>query len=283
MVFIGLTQEQVKQLENEVVPKRARLQLIRLLRGSVSCDDTNLTIARTNNVLNICQHVLGRPTSIIEKDGNGDYFFVDIGWIRSEFECVFRRPDTAELIEILADLIQNAWLDCNEVNNILSSNGCEFCFTGHYMSEVSVEITPVESIEEEAEFEIQNIRTLLNRMDMALSSTDYPGVLHASASILETLAKDTLASPTILDQSLGAFFAKYRANSHLPAPVLDYIHAIYNRRGTEPLAGHGSVTPPTITETEAVVISEMTKAFLRIERKLSSVCINLSSSPRATP
>ena len=281
MVFIGLTQQQVKQLENEDISQRAVLQLTRLLRKSVDSHDANVHIVRTNNVLNICRHVLGLSTIIIRAYEN-DYHFADSGWIYSEFAGVLRQADMAELVEMLADLIQEGWIKESEVNAILSSNGCGIYFETH-LDKVTVYIPPVELIDDELEDEIPNIRILLGRMEAALSNADYPGVLHASASILETLAKDTLTSPSIQNQTLAGFFDKYRNSSNLPAPILDYILDIYRRRNTEPIAGHGGTAPPTITENEAVVIFEMTKAFLHIERKLSSVHFSLlSSSPHTT-
>lgn len=113
-----------------------------------------------------------------------------------------------------------------------------------------------------------NIRILLNRMDNALLDGDYSGVLHASASIFETMAKDIVCSPGVQNQTLGNFFESYRKNSHLPSEVLDYILAIYKSRNITPLAGHGSTKSPSINKEEAISISEMTKAFVNIEYKL---------------
>ena len=114
-----------------------------------------------------------------------------------------------------------------------------------------------------------NIGLLVERMDDALKRGDPAQVLHASASIFETLAKDVINLESIQDKSLGSFFARYRNDSGLPDPILDYILEIYNRRSTEPLAGHGSTRPPNIAQEEAIILAEMTKAFVRIERQLA--------------
>jgi hypothetical protein len=105
-------------------------------------------------------------------------------------------------------------------------------------------------------------------MDDALDKEDYPGVLHASASIFETMAKDVVAIPSVQNQTLKSFFDRYRKDSSLPSEVLDYILSIYDLRSTTPLAGHGSTQAPDVNKEAAIALSEMTKAFVRIEYKL---------------
>ena len=56
-----------------------------------------------------------------------------------------------------------------------------------------------------------NISTLVERMESALVAEDYGAVLHASASIFETLAKEVVGLPTVANQSLGGFFDRYRS------------------------------------------------------------------------
>jgi hypothetical protein len=113
-----------------------------------------------------------------------------------------------------------------------------------------------------------NISILISRMDTALSQGDYAGVLHASASIFETMAKDVVGIPTVQNQTLKAFFGRYRKESGLPEEILDYILSIYESRNVTPLAGHGSTDTPTVTRKTAIALSEMSKAFVRIEYKL---------------
>ena len=272
MAFLGLDDKQRKQLEYEVVPFRVRLQLTRMLRKAVDSTDGNAFIARMNNVINICRNVLGEPVSIIEVNDWGNYEFVDTGWIRAELEVSMRRPDTPELVETLADLIQDGWLEKDEVNDVLASQGCSFSFCNAYAdSDVIVQVTPIDELEADKEDEVANIRLLVRRMETALQQDDYAGVLHASACVFETLAKDVVAIAGVQNQTLASFFDRYKKDSQLPEPVLDYILEVYKRRNTEPLAGHGQLSSPTITKEEAIVLTEMTKAFVRIERQLSNV------------
>lgn len=114
-------------------------------------------------------------------------------------------------------------------------------------------------------------------MHDALKREDYSGVLHASASIFETLAKDIVGIPSVQDQTLKSFFDRYRKDSGLPNAVLDYILGIYDSRNVTPLAGHGSIRTPIISRPEAVSLCEMTKAFANIEYKLREA--NSPSNP----
>jgi len=182
-------------------------------------------------------------------------------------------------VETLADLIQESWLDLEDVNEILGQHGSSVSFDRHYADEaVRVEVLAVDEIEADEEDEQPNIRVLVRRMESALEQDDHAAVLHSSASIFETLAKDIVAIESIQDQTLASFFDRYKKDSQLPEPVLDYILDVYKKRNVEPLAGHGQLTPPTVSKDEAVVLSEMTKAFVRIERQLSNAHVSMTKS-----
>jgi hypothetical protein len=114
----------------------------------------------------------------------------------------------------------------------------------------------------------QNIQVLLDRMDDTLRRNDYSGVLHASVSIFETMAKDVVGLPTVENKTLKSFFDRYRKDSSLPNEILDYILSIYDLRSITPLASHGSTKTPTINRESAIALSEMTRAFVRIEDQL---------------
>src|SRR5688572_4519786 len=107
-------------------------------------------------------------------------------------------------------------------------------------------------------------------METAFEKLDYAGVLHASATVFETLAKIVFDDPKVETESLGGFIGGYRKRSLLPEPLLDFIQETYNRRNKEPLAGHGATRLPTITAEDAAVLIEMTRACVRLERRLSS-------------
>lgn len=113
-----------------------------------------------------------------------------------------------------------------------------------------------------------NISILIQRMDDALKRKDYGGVLHSSASIFETLAKEVIGIPNIQNQTLKSFFDRYRKDSNLPTEVLNYILSVYDSRSSVPLAGHGHTATPEISHETAVTLSEITKAFVSIEYKL---------------
>ena len=116
--------------------------------------------------------------------------------------------------------------------------------------------------------EHHNIKLLMQRMESALVSKDFPGVLHAAASIIETMAKDIVDLPSVQNQTLKSFFDRYRKDSALSNEILDYILSIYESRNSTPLAGHGSTRTPEISKEQALTICEITKAVVRIEYKL---------------
>lgn len=113
-----------------------------------------------------------------------------------------------------------------------------------------------------------NILYLVKRMDDALIRGDHASVIHTSASIFETMAKDIVGVATIQNQTLKSFFSRYRMDSHLPPALLDYVIGVYDSRNSIPLAGHGSTQSPSLTTEETVTICEITKAIVRTEYKL---------------
>lgn len=281
MAFLGLSSNERRNLEFEVISQRARLQLTRLLREVTDSGDQNVQILKQNRVINIAHAVLGLPTYVLESDGWGDYEVAEHAWHNGEIELVSRRPNTVALVETLADLIQNDVLRTNSVNEILSGEGVPIQFTLESGS-VEVYISGVDEIEEDNEEEHPNIRLLIQRMESALERGDYSAVLHSSACVFETLAKDVVSDAAVNDRTLAQFFERYRNRSALPENLLDFMLAVYRRRNREPLAGHGNVVPSTIQQDEAILLVEMTKAFVRIERQLQVSSTPLTRPPTAT-
>lgn len=113
-----------------------------------------------------------------------------------------------------------------------------------------------------------NIDILTSRMGDALNRKDYAEVLHASASIFETLAKDVVGTLNVENQTLKSFFELYRKDSLLPQHIQDYILNVYNERNQTPLAGHGSLREPVISEQEAIILRNLTIAIVNSEYEL---------------
>lgn len=268
MSFLGLSASEKKELEYELIPYEVRLTLIRIIRASSNFELDEIKILRQNKFINIANNVMRKPIYVLNSDDLGHYMLVEHAWHTSEVELIMRTPDTIEFIEILADYIQEGLLDIFEINNILHNNNCSFYYE-EKNNKVAVVIIPLSEIEPEVpEGEITNVRKLVDRMNNHLESDDFPGVLHSSASIFETLAKDIIDRETIEDETLGSFFELYRNESYLPEPIIDYILYLYNKRSTEPLAAHGSRKDSDITKNDAIIIFEMTKAIIKMERKL---------------
>jgi len=284
-MFMGIDNSQRKQLEYEVVSNRCRLLLTRLLRHATRAESSTVKIIRQNNAINIANHLLGNPIYQLDAE-DGDYYYpAEYAWHNAEIELLMRRPNTADLVEVVADLIQECILSSVEVNKILESEHLSFHFKadGNLDNrQVEVDISMIKDIEDTLTDEHPNIRFLFNRMDNAIENDDPAAVLHTSASIFETMAKDIVSIDSIQDQTLGSFFERYRGDSGLPGELLDYIISIYGRRNTEPLAGHGSTRPTSIAPKEAVILAEMTKAFVRIERELQRMSIRSERCEQTT-
>jgi hypothetical protein len=139
-----------------------------------------------------------------------------------------------------------------------------------FVLKTEVDDTSGESLGSQLDTSVEhpNIRVLIDRMDDAAARDDRAGVLHASASVFETMAKDVVDIQTVQDQTLKSFFERYRKDSTLPDAILDYILAVYEARNVTPLAGHGSTQMPNLSREEAITLAEMTKAFVRIEYRL---------------
>jgi len=280
MPFMRLTNKQQIGLQLEVVPHEARLELTRLIRYACKAgDETDITLIRENEFINIANQVLGNPIYVLNGGDWGEYHPAEYAWHHGQRELVMRVPSTLQLAEILADYLQKEMMSTTQVNEILRRYGCGFSYeevdsVRDDTTTIKIKVLPVESIEEvDLNSDHPNVRRLVARMDRSLSDKDFAGVLHASASVFETLAKDIMENPNVNSQTLASFFDGYRKKSLLPEPVLDYMLLVYKDRNIMPLAGHGSLTVPTISAEEAVTLCELTKTIVRIERKLAEQAI----------
>ena len=285
MPFRGLTPKDKRALEFEVVPREARRALTRLIRHVCTSDEPSIGLIRLNNFINIANQVLDEPRYTLVGDDWGDFQPAEYAWHNGRREVIMQIPSTVQLVEILADYLQSDMLRPRDVNEILRENNSGFAFHDralvHDEFDIVVDITPVDAIADaDMTGDHPNMRKLVARMESALAESDAPAVLHSSASIFETLAKDVVASPTVQDQTLASFFERYRKDSQLPDAILDYILQIYRDRNTEPLAGHGSTQPPSITLEQGVVLAELTKAIIRIERTLQQQALPKAQSSR---
>lgn len=265
-MFLEMSRDQKKQLENEVINSRTRLKLTRYIRSLCNRNEKGyLRLIIQNHFINIARSVLNLPTYVLEAEDEDYYYPVEYAWHTGEMELIFKRPDTIELIEILADYINNNMVDHKMINSILEEDGLSFRFN-IIGEDIIIKILSITDLEEEKPSGIhQNIRYLINRMDNAYETGDYPLVVHTSGSIFETMAKDIIGLSSINNMSLGSFFERYKKDSRLPETFLEFIKSIYERRNTEPLAGHGSLSVPSVSQEQATIIREMTKAFIKIE------------------
>jgi hypothetical protein len=278
-------------LEREVVPSGARLELTRIIRDkclvSDGDDDGGITLLRENEFINIANQVMGKPIYVLEGGGWGDYHPAEHAWHHGQRELIMRLPETTELAEILADYLQRRMMSIATVNRILRDYNCGFSYQNIGQADefkMGIVVTSEDAIPEpDLSKEHPNIRKLVHRMEMALRGKDYAAVLHASASVFETLAKDLINRPTVNNQTLGAIFEAFRKASKLPPAILDYIHQIYNDRNTTPLAGHGSLSTPNLDAATAVTLCEFTKFAVRTERSLAEQKVVLTKTHVSAP
>lgn len=267
---IHLSEADMKQLEFEVVSDELLIYLTRKLeRWTEESEDLDAILMRKNRLLNMSRTISGGSIYVLQADDMGDYWAQERIYHDGEFKLIFRRLSTVEFAEFVCDLIEQEYLDLDKVNGLLEKDGISFRFVQSCGDDVSVEVTPLKDIEEKEETATHpNIRLLVHRMDSALEDDDYPAVLHASASIFETLAKDIVGISTVQDKPFKSFFDRYRKESFLPDAILNYILDTYESRNIMPLAGHGSTQTPKIAKEQAVILVEMTKALVRSEYKL---------------
>jgi len=116
-----------------------------------------------------------------------------------------------------------------------------------------------------------NVIVLISRMEQCLECGDPSGVLHASANILETTAKDIVGTDKIVNQTLGSFIEKYKKESALPEEIKNVVGSIYNLRSKMPLSGHGSINTPNINMQDAIVIAAATKFVVEVEYRIRRI------------
>lgn len=272
---IYLSKDDKQQLEYEVVSQELRVHLTRLVERNENFARHNFI--NQNWLINRSRTLAGKTIYVLQADDMGGYEDCEYAWHNGEFELCFRRLDTIRLIELLCEVVDRKWLLRKEVNNLLEQEGASFRLSKG--SSTEVEVISIEKLEEDAPQpnEHPNIRVLVNRMASALENSDYPSVLHSSASIFETLAKDVVGIPGVQDQTLASFFDRYKKDSQLPTELQAKVLDTYKSRNSTPLAGHGSTQAPSITKTEAVTLCELTKAFVRIEYHLLTEKVDAKS------
>ncbi|MEC1686003.1 hypothetical protein [Bacillus mojavensis] len=268
-MFLGLTKKEKEILKYEIISPETRLKFTRYIRSQCLDEEKKVRIVHLNRIINIANSVIGRKNYVLDPQYDDGLLEIEYGWHFGELELILRIPNTIQFIEIIIDLLEQGILSLDVVSKLFNESSASF-----YIEETEdgFQLTTF-SLTEEAQFndidEHPNIRLLIDRMNLLFDKQDYSGVLHTSATILETLAKDIINRDTIGDQSLGSFIELYKKESRLPNEILGYIHAIYKKRNLEPLAGHGSTSAPSINKKEAIIISEMTKSFVLMESKLS--------------
>jgi hypothetical protein len=261
-----ITQEQIELLEYEVLSQDFYIRLTRELLEY--CEEVEgLIIARKNRFINLSRTIKGGKIYVLQSDDDGFYHIAEHNWHEGNFLLVFRDLNTIQFIEFMCELFKTDHFQVHHINKLLEDENASFRFTEN--SNYGINVFPIDELEDKIDVASHpNIRFLVKRMEKAFTDSDFPLVLHSSASIFETMAKDIIGLEAIQDETLGSFFKRFEKDSSLPKEFLAYILATYKDRSTEPLSGHGSTKIPKINKEQAISIKELTKAFIRIEYTL---------------
>jgi len=266
---IYITEEQIKRCEFEILSKDLYIYLTRYLNNwCEEIDDLSVKIMRKNTLINLSRTISGGKIYTLNVNEWAEIFSEEIAWHDSHFFLILRNLSTIEFIEYVGELINLEYLKIQFVNEALQKEVVSFRFA-YSNNKIIVETLSTEEIEKvNLNSEHINIQTLVNRMDNSFLNEDYSGVLHSSASIFETMAKEIVGIDTVQNNTLKQFFERYRKDSNLPEEILNYIIKIYEKRNIIPLAGHGSLIIPEITKQESIILIEMSKSIVRIEYRI---------------
>lgn len=279
MIPIYLTPLQQERRRYQEINDDIKVKLSRLLQVSLdklgidgSIHDSTIKFSKLNSLVNRANSLIGIRPYVLKPDDWGEYSAPEIAWHESEFEAAIFRLSSPEFIEFVAELVDRDFLELNLANSLLSEGNCDVVLRRDTNNQITVDLIENEGAVEFNPSSNPNVRQLVDRMDRSIQYEDYPNALSASASIIETISKELLSDKQVSDKPFGSYAEAYAKRTGLPEPVTGWMRQIYTRRNHEPLAGHGHTAPPTISEKEAVVIAEFTKAFIRVEdyMKLSS-------------
>lgn len=269
---IYLDTKAITSLDEEIAPAEMKSfiarQIIKNADGRAAESDEIHRVIFYNSVINTANNITTRKLYVLEADGHGFYEPTEVAWHDGEIGVAIREMGAAEIAEFSAEMVAQEYLDLDSINSVFEAYnfGARIRRQSENLRVEVLEVTDLDQrIEESAH---PNIRQLLERAEHCLEREDYPGVLGSTASALEALAKETVATDSVANQTLGGFFRRYKNVSNLPEPVADYILEIYNKRNTDANAGHGSLEESTVTRGEAVFLLNVTKAFVASENAL---------------
>lgn len=199
-----LTDEQVAELEYEVIPNAVKTNLTRHLRRDKQDRDSS-DLYWQNDVINRARTLAEMPVYVLTPDDLGDYMSQEYAWHRGEFETCIRRLNSIQFVEFVAEAVENGWVGIGFVNSLLSKANTSIVLDRSNENHVVVDIVPTADLNTDLEQDHRpNVRTLIARLDRELAAGDYAAVLHCSAVILETVAKDVVGTAGVAEQTLGA-------------------------------------------------------------------------------
>lgn len=259
--FFGIGND-ASAIDDEFISRGMKLSFIRLLRWKNGND-----FLRSIESLNIAHQVLGKV--IVEIPLSDESVFYDSitgASVRSMIEGIVAGISAREYFEIVGDFICEGIFTLDEVNKMLEKNDSS---VRYYLKDETLKISF--SYKEDSADEIDrvaNVGTLFNRIESAMERADYAEVLHASASIFETIMRDVMNIPGNKMTFDSMMKNGFKEKSGLPEWVTDQMNKIYIDRGRKPIAAHGAVEEPGLTRRDAMEIVEFTKMVVKMQRDI---------------
>ncbi|MBP3688015.1 MAG: hypothetical protein J6J35_06615 [Alphaproteobacteria bacterium] len=256
-------------LENQIIPHEARVAITRcLMKIANQSNDGTVNCASKINLYSILATTLCNSMVNFMPDDWGMWTYQEETYLNNKIPSLIQNASSLDLYETLSNIIEHNWLPIEKANSLFQNVGIPV----HYKHEDGeVVIERLQSLENDIPTKTEkhpSMQQLLDRAENCLNRDDGAGVLHATASIFEALAKNVFATPTVQNQTLKSFFEGYRNRSHLPEEMLNYIISVYDCRNNTPNAGHGCLEfSSEISKDEMVAMIELAKAAIHIEDK----------------
>jgi hypothetical protein len=244
-------------LENEIVPREAKLTIAKILDRNIVRDGSDHAIQRRNVIVNKARTAEGIAPYVLDTDGSGDYLPQEMTWHEGEIRLALMRLGPLEFFDFVAALVSEGHLAISEVEEVFShySISAKLERETRTFGEDQYWMVPAAAIEPDDHEQTEvhaTVRQLYDRAVRDLDHDDFAGVIHTAATIVENIAKTVVGNPNVINQPLGGWFNSYKNSSSLPGYILDEAIALYNRRNTSPNAGHGTPAESDVTREDAV-------------------------------
>ncbi len=267
-------------LENEVVPREAKLTIANILDRDIVREGHgyDFNVQRRNMIVNKARTAEGIAPYVLEPDGMGDYLPQEMTWHEGEIRLALMRLGPLEFFDLVASLVSEGLLAINYVEEVFDyySISAKLECEERRFDEDQYWMVPAPDFEPDDDEPTEvhpSVRQLYDRAVRDLNHDDFAGVIHSAATIVENLAKTVVQNPNVVNEPLGGWFSSYKASSSLPGYVLDEAISLYNRRNASPNAGHGTPAESDVTREDAVNALGLARMIIFCENEFQKVSL----------